>query len=85
VVAPAEAQALREKLDRQVAEWKVAGEAKAEELAAEMRAEIAEWARAEAERQVGRCLGMAGVLVMGVALLGGRGWKLEVRRQRSEG
>jgi hypothetical protein len=75
VVAPPEAQVLREKLDRQMAEWKAAGEAKAEELVEVMRDEIAAWAKAEAERQVVRCLGVGAPLALAAV-----GWGLRTTK-----
>jgi hypothetical protein len=73
VVAPPEAQALREKLDQQMAEWKAAGEAKAEELVEVMKDEIAAWAKAEAERQVVRCMGMNGAVALALVATWGVG------------
>jgi N-acetylmuramoyl-L-alanine amidase len=69
VVVPAEAQALKDKLDQQVAELKTAGAAKADELADQLRQEIKAWAVAAAERQATRCVGLNGaVVVLGVGL-----------------
>jgi hypothetical protein len=80
VVAPPEAQALREKLDRQTAEWKAAGQAKAEEMVEEMKGEIAAWARAEAERQVVRCVGMNGAVALALAGVCGLGERRRTKR-----
>ncbi len=74
VVVPAEAQALKAKLEQQVAEWQAAGAAKADEMADQLKEEIKAWAVAEAQRQATRCMGVNGaVVVAGVGLaLGGR-------------
>lgn len=77
VVVPAEAQALKDKLDRQVEAWKAAGEAKADEMADQLKEEVKAWAVAEAQRQATRCLGVNGALMLagvGLAVGGGRRW-----------
>jgi len=77
VVVPPEAQALKDKLEQQVAEWKAAGEAKADEMADQLKEEVKAWAVGEAQRQATRCMGMNGaVVVLGVGLaVAGRGRK----------
>lgn len=85
VVVPPEAQALKDKLDQQVAEWKAAGEAKADEMADQLQAEIKAWAVAEAQRQATRCLGVNGAVVLagvGLAVSGGRRSEVRGRMKR---
>jgi N-acetylmuramoyl-L-alanine amidase len=69
VVVPPQAEALKDKLDQQIAEWKAAGEAKADELIQHLKDEIKAWAVAEAERQAAKCIGMNGLLLGAVVMI----------------
>jgi hypothetical protein len=66
VVAPPQAHALKDKLDQQVAEWKAAGAAKADDLVAQMKSELKAWALLEAQRQASKCIGLNSALILGV-------------------
>ena len=72
VVVPPEAQGLKDKLDQQVAEWQAAGTAKADEMMAQMQAEIKDWAVQQAQKQAANCLGVNGALVVGAVALAKR-------------
>jgi hypothetical protein len=56
-----------------VAEWKAAGEAKADEMVQALKDELTAWAMRETQRQVTRCLGVNGALALAaVGLAAGR-------------
>ncbi len=84
VVVPPEAQALKDKLEQQVSEWKAAGEAKADEMADQLKKEVKAWALGEAQRQATRCMGVNGaVVIAGIGLaVSRRGRKSEVRSRK---
>lgn len=72
-VVPPQAQELKERLDREVAELKAAGEARADEMVQDLKEEITAWAMAETRRQAARCLGVNGALALaGAGLAAGR-------------
>jgi N-acetylmuramoyl-L-alanine amidase len=64
VVVPPQAQALKDKLDQQVAEWQAAGSAKADDLMKQMQTELKDWAVQQAQKQAANCLGVNGALVL---------------------
>jgi N-acetylmuramoyl-L-alanine amidase len=69
VVVPPAAQGLKDKLDQQLAEWRAASAAKADDMMKQMQAEIKDWAVQQAQKQAVNCLGMNGALVLGVVAL----------------
>ena len=73
VVAPPQAQVLKDKLDQQVAEWKAAGAAKVDDLVEQMKRELKDWALQEAERQASKCIGLNSAVMVGIlALVAGK-------------
>lgn len=78
VVVPPQAQELRQRLEREVAEAKAAGEARADAMIQELQDEITAWALAETRRQAARCLGVNGALA-----LAGAGLAVGRRRRRT--
>ena len=71
VVVPPQAQALKDKLDQQVAEWQAAGAAKMDDLIRQMQQELAAWAQQETEKQAAKCVGVNGGLMIGVVIVAG--------------
>jgi hypothetical protein len=82
VVVPPEAQALKDKLDQQVAEWQAAGAAKMDDLIRQMQQELAAWAQQEAEKQAAKCVGVNGGLMIGVIMV--VGWQRGRKNQSTD-
>jgi hypothetical protein len=72
VVVPPEAQALKDKLDQQVAEFQAAGAARMDDLVQQMQAELRDWAVQQAQKQAAQCMGVNGVVLLGTAWLARR-------------
>ncbi len=82
VVVPPQAQALKDKLDQQLAEWQAAGAAKVDDLMKQMQAEIKAWAVQQAQKQAAQCVGANGAVMLGVLFVAGRKKKAEATPQR---
>ncbi len=72
VVVPPQAQALKDKLDQQVAEWQAAGAAKVDDLMQQMQDELKAWAVQQAQKQAGQCVGVNGALIVASAVVATR-------------
>ena len=78
VVVPPQAQALKDKLDEQVAQVRAAGTAKMDDLMKQMQDEIKNWAVQQAQQQAVKCLGVNGALMVGVVWVASKRQRAEV-------